>query len=437
MEEIAHNFAKYFIVVQGAVVVLIPFVLWHVFKVGKIFPLAVIQILSGILLGPSIFGAVAPDLYATLFDKTLLGGIKGMALVAVSLFAFISGTDADKNEIRHAGRTVMVISLGTMLLTAVVGGVAGYMLAEAFPCTAPGQLGCATGKNPSTLLYAAAFALACAIPALPILVILTRELGLMKGRVGQVSLASAGIGDSLSWASIAIILPFSKGSGVGEAMLVAVGGAALNYAFLRFVATPYFNRLTAQDAHERVVLSVVGVTILISASITGLAGLHPVIGAFMAGVFIPDNIRQFAVKRLDQPTQLVLMPFFFLATGLATTFVFNDPVVWIIFLVALVVGTGCKILGSIGCAVAVGENWRFGTVVGSLLQTKGLMAIVVMTIFAGEQVVSQTTFSAGVVMALVSTAITMPLVRLLLRLFGERLHEPAPPKTMVAAPAPL
>src|SRR5205085_6006524 len=99
------------------------------------------------------------------------------------------------------------------------------------------------------------------------------DLGIMKGRVGQVSLASAGIGDSMSWAAIALILPFSKGSGVGEAMAVAVGGAALNYAFLRFVATPYFNRLTAQDANERVVLSVVGVTILISASITGLAGL--------------------------------------------------------------------------------------------------------------------------------------------------------------------
>ena len=298
-------------------------------------------------------------------------------------------------------------------------------------------MACATGRNPSTLLFAAAFALACAIPALPILVVLTRELGLMKGRVGQVALASAGIGDVLSWASIAVILPFSKGSGVLEAMAIAFGAAFLNLLFLLYVATPYFKHLTETKASERVLLSVVGVTVFISGSITGIAGLHPVIGAFMAGIFLPDDIREFAVKKIDEPIQLVLMPFFFLNTGLLTTFNFSDPVVWTIFAVALVIGTGGKLLSAVGIARSCGEDWRFGLTIGALLQTKGLMAIVVMTIFAKELVVSQTTFSACVFMALVSTGITMPLVRFLLTRFGARLHEHRPESKMVAAPDPI
>eukprot|EP01037_Dinobryon_pediforme_P027084 gene27084-29854_t len=126
MEDVLHNFQKYYVIPQGAIVVLIPFLLWHVFKAGKIFPLAVIQIFSGILLGPSIFGAIAPDLYKGIFDKPLLGGVGGLALVAVTLFGFISGTDADKEQIRHAGKSVVAIGFGTMLLTMLVGAIAGF-----------------------------------------------------------------------------------------------------------------------------------------------------------------------------------------------------------------------------------------------------------------------------------------------------------------------
>lgn len=436
MEELALNFKKYVIIPQGAVVVLIPFVIWHLFRGGRILPLAVIQILAGVLLGPSVYGAIDPAGYQMIFGKELLGGVQGMALVAVTLFGFIAGTDADKEQIAHAGRSVVAISLGGMAVTATLGAIAGYFIAQAFPCTAPGQLSCATGKNPSLFLFAAAFALAVAIPALPILVILTRELGLMRARVGQVGLASAGIGDILSWAAIAIILPFSKGSGIGEAFGLAVGGAALNYLFLRHGASRYFEHLLATEAAERVILSVIGITIFISGTITAVVGLHPVIGAFMAGIFLPERIREFAANKLDQPTQLVLMPFFFLNTGLNTTFVFTDPVVWTLFLVGIVICIGGRIGGTMLSARMVGENWAFGLAVGSLLQTKGLMAIVVMTIFAKEQVVSSTTFSAAVVMALVSTALTMPLVRLIMARVGPQVHASGGRTAPSAAAAP-
>ncbi|MEJ1157709.1 cation:proton antiporter [Prosthecomicrobium sp. N25] len=423
MEELAINFKKYVIVPQGALVVLIPFVLWHLFRVGKVLPLAVIQILAGVLLGPSLFGALAPDTYKIIFGKELLGGVAGMALVAVTLFGFIAGTDADKEQIAHAGKSVAAISIGGMVVTAAFGALAGYFIAGAYPCLSPEQTSCATGKNPSLLLFAAAYALAVAIPALPILVILTRELGLMRHRVGQVGLASAGIGDVISWASIAIILPFAKGAGVEEAVAIALGGAALNYAFLRYGASKYFEHLLAVEAPERVILSVIGITVFISGTITAVAGLHPVIGAFMAGVFLPDRIREFAAHKLDQPTQLVLMPFFFLNTGLNTSFNFADPVVWTLFLVGILVCVSGRILGTMAMAKLVGENWAFGLTVGSLLQTKGLMAIVVMTIFAKEQVVSQTTFSAAVFMALCSTALTMPLVRFIMARVGDKVLE--------------
>ncbi|KPL54304.1 hypothetical protein ABB55_20540 [Prosthecomicrobium hirschii] len=422
MEELALNFKKYIIIPQGAVVVLVPFVLWHLFRGNRILPLAVIQILAGVLLGPSVFGALDPDGFKALFGKELTGGVQGLALVAVTLFGFIAGTDADREQIAHAGRSVVAISLGGMAFTAAIGAVAGYFVARGYPCASPEQLSCATGRNPSLVLFAAAFALAVAIPALPILVILTRELGLMRARVGQVALASAGVGDVVSWASIALILPFAKGTGIGEALAVAVGGAGLNYLFLRHGATRYFEHLLAVGAAERVILSVIGITIFLSGTITAVAGLHPVIGAFMAGIFLPERIREFAAAKLDQPTQLVLMPFFFLNTGLNTSFDFADPVVWTLFGVGFLACTVGRVAGTMLAARAVGETWAFGLAAGSLLQTKGLMAIVVMTIFAKEQVVSQTTFSAAVVMALASTALTMPLVRLIMARFGDAVH---------------
>jgi Kef-type K+ transport system membrane component KefB len=438
MEELALNFKKYVIVPQGAMVVLIPFVLWHIFRIGRFLPLAVIQILAGVLLGPSLFGALAPDTYKFIFGKELLGGVAGMALVAVTLFGFIAGTDADKEQIANAGKSVAAISIGGMIVTGGMGALAGYFIAQAYPCLTPEQMSCATGKNPSLFLFAAAYALAVAIPALPILVILTRELGLMRARVGQVGLASAGIGDVISWASIAIILPFAKGSGIEVAVAVAIGGAGLNYIFLRYGATKYFEHLLAIEAPERVILSVIGITVFIAGTITAVAGLHPVIGAFMAGIFLPDKIREFAAHKLDQPTQLVLMPFFFLNTGLNTSFNFADPVVWTLFLVGIAVCISGRLIGTMAMAKLVGENWAFGLTVGSLLQTKGLMAIVVMTIFAKEQVVSQTTFSAAVFMALVSTAITMPLVRLIMAKVGDKVHasgKTAVPAVTTAAPA--
>ncbi|TPQ50358.1 hypothetical protein C2U72_13865, partial [Prosthecomicrobium hirschii] len=354
MEELALNFKKYIIIPQGAVVVLVPFVLWHLFRGNRILPLAVIQILAGVLLGPSVFGALDPDGFKALFGKELTGGVQGLALVAVTLFGFIAGTDADREQIAHAGRSVVAISLGGMAFTAAIGAVAGYFVARGYPCASPEQLSCATGRNPSLVLFAAAFALAVAIPALPILVILTRELGLMRARVGQVALASAGVGDVVSWASIALILPFAKGTGIGEALAVAVGGAGLNYLFLRHGATRYFEHLLAVGAAERVILSVIGITIFLSGTITAVAGLHPVIGAFMAGIFLPERIREFAAAKLDQPTQLVLMPFFFLNTGLNTSFDFADPVVWTLFGVGFLACTVGRVAGTMLAARAVG-----------------------------------------------------------------------------------
>jgi Kef-type K+ transport system membrane component KefB len=435
MEELLINFKKYVIVPQGAVVVLIPFIIWYVFRAGRIVPLAVVQIFSGILLGPSIFGAFAPDAYKVIFDKSLLGGVQGMALVAVSLFGFIAGTDADKEEIRHAGKSVIAIGVGSMLVTAAIGGLVGYYIAKSFPCSSPDQMACATGKSPNEYLFAAAFALATAIPALPILVILTRELELMRNRVGQIALAAAGVGDVISWASIALIIPFSKGGNVIEAVFIALSGAALNFIFLQYVASKYLRRLLEIQASERVLLSIVGIVVFISGTITALAGLHPVIGCFMAGIFLPDRIREFAAQRLDQPTQLILMPFFFLNTGLTAAFLYNDPVVWTIFAAGLAVCVFAKIGGTVVFARAMGEGMPTAVTVGSLLQTKGLMAIVVMTIFYKENVVSTTTFSAMVIMALVSTGLTMPLVRFLKAHYGEKLLPAAPPPKVVVSAA--
>lgn len=406
---------KSVLLIGASLIVLLPFVLWWVLRLKRWFPLAVIQIFTGIALGPSILGVVAPDVHAALFTGKVTEGVKALATISVCLFTFLAGTEADRDVIRSAGRSVLMIGVGGLVVT----WIAGILVALQLGQHAPSLLG---AKN-DLALFAVAFGLCNAVPALPVLVAILGEMQLNRRRIGAVALAAAAIGDAILWGSIAVILPFAANDQMGAGglamrLIVAVGGGLAVIALCQFAINPLLAHVLRTKAPERVQMIIVGIAIFVCAAMTEITGLHAVLGSFIVGVMLTDEVRHLAADKLDMPTSMLLLPFFFLDTGLQANVAVSDTLIWTVFATGLAVCVIGKMAGTIAFARLSGETWAFGATAGVLLQTKGLMELVIVTVFRDVGIVSGQTYSALVLVALASTALTMPLAGLMLKLWN-------------------
>lgn len=427
IDALNHLKPPYMILVQASIVLLVPYLLWRTAGLSRWIPLGVIQILSGVLLGPAILGALAPDLFKALFQvsqyvdaagKTVrydrIVGIGSVAFVAVCLFGFLAGADADKKVIANSGPAVASIGVIGMMIGWGIASVVGWFVYSWIPAS--------HFPNTPQFGFAMGFGLVCAVSALPVLALILRDLDFTRKRIGAVALASAGIADSIMWIGLALTVALSITEGsITNAIANAVIGGVLSYVFVRYVASPIINRLFDQKAPEAALLTITVLAIFITSAITGITELHPVLGAFVAGLFLPDRARELAAHRLDQTTVLVLMPFFFLFSGLRTNFSFTDVNIWILFAVAAGLSLFAKSIGHGLAARMTGENWPFSVAVGLLLQSKGLMGLIVCNVLYDKQVVSPLMFSAAVLMCIACTVIPTPILRAAERKFGTRL----------------
>lgn len=459
----------YILLVQACIIVAFPYFLWRTCRLDRHFPLGVVQIFSGVLLGPSIFGAIdaalfnpmppafdpqkavnactnpqARELFNALFGTTCYkgalvnraAGIASVATIAVCLFGFLAGADADKELIRKSGKSVVSIGVVGMIFGWGLAIIAGYFIYELFPV--------ARGARATAFNFSIAYGLVIAVSALPVLALILRGLDITRRRMGAVALASASIADTMMWLGLGLVVALALGGDLSTALLKAFLGGALSVGFIKFVASPVLNRMLANEAPESAIITFSALSIFVASAITGITELHPVLGAFVAGFFLPDKVREMAAHRLDQTTIFILMPFFFLNTGLNTVFNFFDPNVWILFVVSTILCVFGKMIGHGVAARMSGETWPFAMSIGLLLQTKGLMGLIVIVVFLEKEVVSPLMFSAAVFMCMFSTGLPTPVMRLMFKRYGEELKDggrrdvPAlkgePP--VVAAPAP-
>lgn len=434
-----HLKPPYMILVQASIVLLIPYLLWRTAGLSRWVPLGVIQILSGVLLGPAIFGALFPELFNALFGIVKENGaiiykrnegIGSVAFVAVCLFGFLAGADADKKVIANSGPAIASIGFIGMLLGWTAGTAIGYLVYSMIPAS--------HFANTPAFSFALGFGLVGSVSALPVLALIMRDLDFTRKRIGAVALAGAGIADTLMWIGLALVVALSVTTGsVAGAMLNAVVGGALSIGFVMLVASPIINRLFDRNAPEAAILTICVLAIFIASAITGITELHPVLGAFVAGLFLPDRARELAAHRLDQTTVLVLMPFFFLFSGLRTNFSFADINIWILFALCTIVSVIGKAGGHALAARFTGENWPFAGAVGLLLQTKGLMGLIVCNVLLDKQIVSPVMFSAAVLMCIATTILPTPVLRAAERRYGAALThgDKVEPPVEVLAPA--
>ncbi len=437
----------YILLVQACVIVFFPYFLWRICKLEKIFPLGVVQIFSGVLLGPSIFGLLdgwilnggghtdltkavqactnpdAKELFNALFGTTCYhggvvnraAGIGSVATIAVCLFGFLAGADADKELIRKSGKSVFYIGFFGMLFGWALATVAGYLIFLFLPQ--------AVGGKATAFSFSIAYGLVIAVSALPVLAVILRGLDITRRRLGAVALASASIADTMMWLGLGIVVALSLGGSLPIALMKATAGGILSIGFIKFVATPVFDRMFKDDASESAIITFAALSIFVASAVTGITELHPVLGAFVAGYFLPDKVREMAAHRFDMTATLVLMPFFFLNTGLNTVFSFSDPKVWILFAFSSFLCVFGKMVGHGMAARLSGEGWPFSLSIGMLLQTKGLMGLIVIVVFLEKEVVSQLLFAAAVFMCMFSTGLPTPVMRWMFKIYGDRARE--------------
>jgi Kef-type K+ transport system membrane component KefB len=369
--------------------------------IRRMVPLAVIQILCGVLLGPSGLGQIAPGAYEALFPAPVLAAINGLATVGVLLFVFVSGLYLDGAQLRDGMRRLGGPAAGSIGVPLILGLGAGFWIAWTVPT--------AMGPRGGVTTTAVAIAICVAVTALPVLAAILRELGLIGSRLGQTALALAALNDAALWLMIAVLLALSSGS--AEGAILVLGLSVLWLGVMLLVVRPLLARIAGRGANEATMLVVSLSVAFASAALAESFGLGYMIGGFVAGAIMPAQSRPPLLAQLERLTAAALLPFFFVATGLRALIEPGSLVFLGMFALLSLATIFGKVLGTALPARRSGENWPSALAMGALMQTKGLMEVVVLSVLLDAGLIGRSLFSALVAMAMLCTVLTVPMVR--------------------------
>lgn len=396
---------------QAFVIVALPVVLLRVTGLRGVMPLVVAQIFVGIALGPSVFGRLAPSYFQTFAGPSTLTPLTGLSILAVLIFGLITGLHVDSDAFTSGDRKFWALAVANVVVPLSLGCLAGYWILERYPQEL------LPGVNRAEFI--AAIGIIVSMKALPVLGAIVAEMGLLGHRVGRLALAIAGVNDIILWTLLSVLLAAVAAGHSGAAFGLPPGylllAAPIYLLLMVWVVRPVLGEMVAFRMHDKEVNTraavVVGAATIASALTTELMGLHYIIGAFLIGAVLPDKVRKPIADRLHVMTVALLLPFFFALTGMRTMIDLSSPALLEVFLVTAGVAIGGIIGGTAVTAALFRERWSFGFALGSLLQAKGLTELIVLTVLLDARIVSPRIFAATVLMALLTTALAMPLSR--------------------------
>jgi Kef-type K+ transport system membrane component KefB len=383
------NTTEIFLIAMS-IIFTVPYLIWRVGKTDYYAPLVVVQILTGILLGPGILGKAFPEYYQFVFSAPVIQSLNGIAWWAVMLFVMIAGIELDLSK-AWAHRRESSITAGLALGTPLLFGCAAALL----------LLNGSTWMGPKALSwqFVLGVGMACAVTALPILILLMEKLDILRQPLGQRILRYASLDDIAIWGVLALIL--MDWDRVGRQVVF----------LLAFTLVCVFFRKGMRLLQERDRWYVALIWLAVVAFGADWAGLHFMVGAFLAGaVMDSDWFDQEKMDLLRHHVLLVLMPVFFLSTGLRTNWDVGGVAVFGVAALLLVASVSGKLLG-IRLAGRI-LNWPAGeaSIIGWLLQTKALIMIIFANILLDKQIITHETFTALLLMAVASTMLTVPMV---------------------------
>ena len=373
-----------------AIIFTVPWLIWRLGRTDYYAPLVVVQIIAGILLGPGILGRFFPDYYAFVFTAPVVQSLNGIAWWAVMLFVMIAGIELDLKKAwvhRRESSISAGLALGTPLLFGCI-AAAVLLLQDGW-----------MGPQALTWQFVLGVGMACAVTALPILILLMEKLEVLRQPIGQRILRYASLDDIAIWGVLALIL--MDWGRVGKQIAFLAAFAVLGYGFRHLML-----RLAERDRWH-----VALIWLAVCSFGADWAGLHFMVGAFLAGAIIDsDWFDQERMDLLRHHVLLVIMPVFFLSTGLRTNWTMGGETVFVAAGLLLVASVSGKLIG-VRIAGRV-LNWAPGEagIIGWLLQTKALIMIIFANILLDKAVITADTFTALLLMALGSTMLTVPIV---------------------------
>jgi len=388
--------------------------------VGRLFtlfgqPAVVGEMAAGILLGPSLFGLLAPGSFAFVFPAASLGTLQLLSQVGVCLFMFSVGMELNVSLVRNKAQTAVVVSHASILFPYLLGVGLAYFLYSHL--AAPGA---------TFTAFALFMGISMSITAFPVLARILQERGLTKTFLGSTAITCAAVDDVTAWTILAFVVAIVRAtslSGCALNLLLVLAFIALMIWVVRPALPRWLGvtRLTQDEPSRGTLATVICVTVA-SALCTELIGIHALFGAFLAGAIMPQakDFRHKLGVRVENFSSVLLLPLFFVFTGLRTQIgLLNDWQGWLICLAIIAVATLGKFGGSAITARLTGMTWTDSLQLGALMNTRGLMELIALNIGYDLGILSPRIFTMLVIMALATTMLTGPL----LTLFGEK-HAP-------------
>ena len=368
-------------------------------------PTVIGEILAGIVLGPSILGYWFPEISNFLFPSESLGNISLLSQFGLILFMFVIGVELDIDVVRKKLKETILISHASTIVPFFLGMLMAYFIYDEYAY-----------KSTQFLPFALFIGIAMSITAFPVLARIIQEKGLTKTHLGAISLASAANGDITAWCMLAVVIAIAQAGSMLSAFYNIL--FSILYLLIMFLVIRPFLRMIGQLFHNEEVIdkrlvAFIFLILVVSSFLTEILGLHALFGAFMAGVIMPTDIkfRKIMTEKVEAVALSLFLPLFFVSTGLKTEIgLLNTPELWVlcgIFILVAVVG---KFGGATLSARFVGESWKNSLYIGALMNTRGLMELVVLTIGYEMEILPPPIFVILVLMTLVTTFMTTPLI---------------------------
>lgn len=383
--------------------------------VGLIFrrfhqPQVVGEMLAGIILGPSVLGALAPKLSSTLFPASSLGALSALSQIGLVAFMFLVGLELDHRMLRGKGEAAVLTSHTSIVMPFFLGSLLALFL---YPRLSDDSVRFSH--------FALFLGTAMSVTAFPVLARMLTERRLLGHPVGALALACAAVDDVTAWCILAGVVVMVRASATDLPLWITLGGT-LGYVGVmifgvRHLLRPLSGWFRTAGKITPDLMGLVLLLVIVSAAITEYLGIHALFGAFLLGVVMPRDkeFQEALTARLEDFVVLLLLPLFFAFTGLRTQIgLVNGAVMWGYCGLIILVAVAGKLGGTLVAARASGSSWREAGAVGILMNTRGLMELVVLNIGLDIGVISPALFAMMVLMALTTTLMTTPLLELVL-----------------------
>lgn len=392
------------------IIVIARFIGWIFRKIGQ--PSVIGEIIAGIILGPSLLGLYFPEFSAALFPVESLGNLQFLSQIGLILFMFIIGIELDLKVLQNRAKEAIVISHASIVIPFALGIGLAYFVYYRF---APEGIG--------FLPFSLFMGIAMSITAFPVLARIVQERGIHKTKLGAIVITCAAADDITAWCLLAAVIAIVK-AGTFVSSMYVIGLAILYVIAMLFVIKPFLKKIGelygTKDNLSKPVVAIFFLILIISSYLTEIIGIHALFGAFMTGVIMPDitKFRNLFIEKVEDVSVILLLPLFFVYTGLRTQIgLINDPYLYKVTGFIILVAVIGKFFGSALAAKFVGQSWRDSFIIGALMNTRGLMELVVLNIGLDLKVLTPEVFTMMVIMALVTTFMTGPTLNFINSIF--------------------